>query len=79
MKSRKAIITISDGHHYDSSHKNGCAYTSVDLSAGNYGGCGGHENEDDIQSAVNNYKDWVIREGDIPVVIDKRINLNRWI
>jgi len=71
-KPDKVEILIEPGHHYDKSCKNGAEFTSVGFSARQYGGCGGCDSEEEIKSSVKNYKEWIMREGDIPVVKDMR-------
>jgi hypothetical protein len=46
--------------------------TSVDMQAGRYG-CGlPYKDEAELKQATEYCKAWVIREGDIPIVVDKR-------
>lgn len=79
---KKAVITITDGHHYCESHKQGAPYIAVDLWGHNYGGGSPCDNEEEVQRSISYYKQWAIEEGDKPIVEDKRIkkiDLTRWI
>ena len=68
----KVEILIEPGRHYDKSCKGGAEFTSVGFNARQYGGTGGCDNDEEIESSVKNYKEWILRKGDIPVVKDLR-------
>ena len=53
-------------------HKGGTEFTSVEFMANNYGGGVGCDNEEEIKQQVQHYVDWIKREGDVAVVVDKR-------
>lgn len=78
MKKQVKII-ISDGNKYHPSVKNGAYYTSVDFQGSNYGAGYPCDNEREIKHAIEHQKRWIIREGDVPIIVDKRVTLNRWI
>lgn len=80
---QKVEITIEGGHHYSESacnDKGGQEFTSVGFMAKTYGGCGGCDTEEEIQNSVKSYKGWILKEGDIPIVKDLRIeqSLGAW-
>lgn len=52
----------------------GGPYTSVGFFSNTYGGSGGCKRDDpeEINSSVEHYKAWIIKEGDIPIVKDYR-------
>ncbi len=54
-------------------------YAMVGFMASTYGRGGHADNEEEVEKAILNCKAWILREGDIPVVVDKRITLARWI
>jgi hypothetical protein len=58
----------------------GSRYTSVGFNAKRYG-MGYHCKSEDIASAIKHAKEWIIREGDIPILADKRkkATLEAWI
>jgi len=58
---------------YADSVNNGDFFTSVNLEGGRiYGGCSPCNNEEEINRAVKGFKEWIIREGDIPIIEDLR-------
>jgi len=61
-------------NNYCSSHKGGKPYISVGFSAKSYGSGFPCDNEEEILRAIKHCKEWVIKEGDIPVVVDLREN-----
>ena len=69
---KKVEILITDGHHYALSHKDGAPFTSVDMNTNTYGSASPCDTEADVQSALSHAKEWAKREGNKPVVVDKR-------
>lgn len=71
---KKVIITIDDNENniFTGGDDVGKHFISVDLDGYNYGG--GHPciTDEQIINSINHFKEWAIREGDIPVVQDKR-------
>ncbi len=79
-KHKKVEITITEGHNYTENVKGGAPYTSVGFEANRYGYGSPCDNERQIQSAIRHAKEWIRKEGDIPVVVDKRAKaqLTNW-
>lgn len=77
----KAEIWITDGHNYALGVKDGAKFIAVDYKGRNYGGAFPCDNEDDVKRCIEWAKDSIIREGDEPVVVDKRqkVGLLRWL
>ena len=57
---------------YDESVKGGMEHLSVGFSASHYGSGSPCDNEKEVSQAVKHCKEWIIREGDIPFIVDKR-------
>ena len=76
----KVEIVVEEGHHYDISHQNGAAYTSVNYHTNRYGGCSPCDNPEEIRSAIEHAKAVILKEGDKPIVVDNRDmnKLTRW-
>jgi len=73
LKPKKVQILIEDGKRYDPSVKNRAEYTSVWLTGNmNYGGGSPCDNDQEIKKAIDHFKEWAIKEGDIPEIIDNR-------
>ena len=74
----KVIIEVEDREEdgtkrrYVSSVKNGMDYISVGFTAKRYGSSSPCDNDDEIDRAIKNCKEWIIKEGDIPILQDKR-------
>src|SRR5512137_510622 len=64
----KIEIHITSGHHYDKSTNNGAEFTSVNFNAPKYGGSEPCDNEEEVQRSIEQAKETIIHEGDIPVV-----------
>ena len=47
-------------------------YTSVGFSASTYGSGSPCTSEEEIRKAIDGCKAWIIREGDVPIIQDKR-------
>lgn len=76
MVNKKIIIEITEGHNYDESVNDGRPFTSVHFQASTYG-CGAPcDSEDEIQEAIKHQKEWIVKEGDIPIVEDKRVKMD---
>ncbi len=77
---KKVIITVEKGR-YDPSVKGGCKYTSVGFSASSYGMGSPCDTPEEVESAIRHAKEWIRKEGDIPVVDNtvEKVSLNRWI
>lgn len=58
----------------DAANSPGQLYTHVGFLASRYGGTGGckYNDETEIQSTIEQYKHWIISEGDIPIIKDYR-------
>ena len=69
------IIIKPNSGPYDESVpiKGGKLFTDVKFSARNYGAGGGCDTPQEIEDSVRHYKEWIKREGDIPIVKDLRI------
>lgn len=65
---KTATITITEGHQFT----DGRPYTLVDLHANNYGGGSPCTTEEEIQHAIQHFKEWVTREGDKYKIQDER-------
>ena len=72
MAGKKVEIVITEGHHYCESVKGGAAFTAVDYSASTYGGASPCDNDCEVGRAIRSAKENIRREGDIPVVVDRR-------
>jgi hypothetical protein len=70
----KVEIEIKDGQ------PDGKPLFAVDFHARTYGRYSPCYNEDDIQDSVEFAKKWIKKEGDIPIVLDKRkkVQLTNW-
>ena len=73
MKAEKVYIEIEGGQHYDKSVKGGAEYTSVGFSGRGYGSGSPCDNKEAIKRAVKSCEEWVLKEGDIPIIRDLRI------
>lgn len=65
---KKVIIRIKD---MSSEHCPELIF-SVDLSGSTYGGASPCANGEDVKKAIKHFKEWAIKEGDIPVIKDER-------
>jgi hypothetical protein len=74
-KPKKIEITIQT-KNYDPSYKNGMSYTSVDFMASIYGAAFPCDTEEQVKDAIRHFKEWIIEEGDIPIVKDLRNSQN---
>jgi len=78
MVKQKVKIVITPNNFFCKSVNNGSEYTSVNFNAKNYGSASPCVTNEEINSAIQRCKDWIIMEGDKPIVKDKRDNLNKW-
>jgi len=69
---KKVEIIIEAGQNYCDSVKNGAEYTSVGFNTSIYGSGSPCDNEEEIESSIKYAKEWIKREGDIPIVNDLR-------
>lgn len=86
-KTNKKVEIIIDENDYkgnkykfDESVYNGCEYTSVGFNGKNYGSMSPCRNDKEIKKSIENCKEWIIKEGDIPVIVDNRekAKLSNW-
>lgn len=78
MAGKKVIIKVESGHRYSSTTKDGMEFTSVNCMGATYGAGHPCDNEDEVQSAVKRCKKMVRENGDIPMVEDNRMTLDRF-
>lgn len=78
MTNKKVIIKVEGGHHYCPSVKDGKEYTSVSCAGSLYGASSPCDNEDEVQAAIQSCKNMIREEGDIPIVEDNRMTLDRF-
>lgn len=65
---KKKIIIHIDKGRYAPSCKNGAEYTDVHFQASRYGGGSPCDNPIEVEDAIQHFKEWIEREGDIPIV-----------
>jgi len=68
--SRKVFVTIEKGK-YAEGVKGGREFTSVGFMASIYGSSSPCDTKEEIERAIAHCKNWIIKEGDIPVVDNK--------
>jgi len=68
-------------HTFSCDDKLGKPYTSVGFSANSYGSGCPCETEEEIREHIKHAREWIIKEGDIPIVKDlrERNKLTRWL
>lgn len=71
-KKVEIIIETRDEKGNPFAFEDGMKFTSVGFSASTYGAGTPCKTDDEIRSSIEHQKQRIIREGDIPVVIDKR-------
>ena len=75
----KVVITVSGGHHYAPSHKDGKAFVSVSFQTSTYGAASPCDTEDEIRSAIAACQKSIRENGDIPIVVDNRMTLIQFV
>lgn len=78
MTGKKVTIEVKAGQHYRPTVKDGKEYTSVSCMSSSYGSGHPCDNEDEIQSAIKSCKEMIRGEGDIPILEDNRMTLDRF-
>lgn len=78
---KKVEITIEEGQCYTYKEKEGVPFTSVEYNAYIYGGASPCNDEQEINSSIENAKKTILSHQDIPVINDKRAKrgLNKWL
>lgn len=79
---KKVEIEITDGHFFsDGAIHPKAPFTSVGYMASYYGARHPCETDEEIQQAIRNDKETILKEGDIPIVKDlrERNKLTRWL
>ena len=71
-KGKVVEIAIYDGNKYVESVKNGANFICVSYDGKNYGGSSPCDNQEEINNSIAHAKKVIIKEGDIPKVVDKR-------
>ncbi len=66
----KVFIIIEKGR-YCPSHEGGKEHTSVGFMTNTYGSANPCDTPEEVEAAIRHSKEWIIREGDIPVVENK--------
>lgn len=69
------IITNLNYDNTPCINSDGEPYTSVGFMAKRYGGGSPCFNEEEIKRSVESHKEWIRKEGDIPIVKDLRVKL----
>ena len=78
MAGKKVIIKVEAGHHYSPSVKDGREFISVNCMGSTYGAGHPCDNEDEVKFTIESGKKMVRENGDIPVVEDNRLTLDRF-
>lgn len=80
MNKKVEIIIDDSNNYYDNDEEIVKKFISVDYSGNNYGGGFPCDTPEDIERAIKYAKETIIKEGDKPVIVDKReiSKLTKW-